>query len=138
MPLYEHLPTDVRSIVDAWVEDLWFEPWPSRFLALLGLLTEKLDTCAFRDRSLMIQQWSGLVTATLERLPPNSSVVECLGLMSISFNDQWRAEALAQIERDPTVVDRLIRLYPAWDEIVVSVLAAVETRPIRPPPALHS
>jgi hypothetical protein len=85
----------------------------------------------------MIQQWSGLVTATLERLPPDSSVVECLGLMSISFNDQWRAQALAQIERDPTVIDRLIRLYPAWEEIVVSVLTAVETRPIRPT-ALHS
>jgi hypothetical protein len=50
----------------------------------------------------------------------------------ISFNDQWRAQALAQIERDPTVIDRLIRLYPAWEEIVVSVLTAVETRPIRP------
>jgi hypothetical protein len=85
----------------------------------------------------MIQQWSGLVTATLERLAPDSSVVECLGLMSISFNDQWRAQALAQVERDPTVIDRLIGLYPAWDEIVVSVLTAVETRPIRPP-ALYS
>src|ERR1700742_4937251 len=93
VPLYEHLPTDVRSIVDAWIEDLLFVPWPSRFLALVGLLMKKLDACAFGDRSLMIQQWSGLVTATLERLPPDSSVVECLGLMSINFNDQWRAQA---------------------------------------------
>jgi hypothetical protein len=53
--------------------------------------------------------------------------------MSISFNDQWRAQALAQVERDPMIIDRLTRLYPAWDEIVLSVLTAVEMRLIRPP-----
>jgi hypothetical protein len=42
-----------------------------------------------------------------------------------------------QVERDLTVIDRPTRLYPAWEEIIVSVLTAVETRPIRPP-ALHS
>jgi hypothetical protein len=94
-------------------------------------LSEKLEASAAKDQPQLIQQWAGLVTARLERLPPDSSVIECLGLMSISFNGRWRAQALAQIERDPKVLDRLINTYPAWDEVVESVLDANEKRPIR-------
>jgi hypothetical protein len=131
MSLYQHLHSDLRSVVDALVDELGPQPWPIRFLALLGLLSEKLEASAAKDQPQLIQQWAGLVTATLERLPPDSSVIECLGLMSISFNGRWRAQALAQIERDPKVLDRLINTYPAWDEVVESVLDANEKRPIR-------
>ncbi|MEY9900723.1 hypothetical protein [Bradyrhizobium sp. USDA 329] len=71
------------------------------------------------------------MTAILEHLPPDSSVVECLGLMSISFNDQWRAQALGQIERDPTVLDRLVAVCPDWEDIVETVLEANQRRPIK-------
>ncbi|MGY3442820.1 hypothetical protein [Bradyrhizobium sp. USDA 4473] len=51
--------------------------------------------------------------------------------MSISFNDQWRAQALGQIERDPTVLDRLIAICPDWEDIVDSVVEANQRRPIK-------
>ncbi|WP_244608847.1 hypothetical protein [Bradyrhizobium sp. SUTN9-2] len=51
--------------------------------------------------------------------------------MSISFNDQWRAQALGQIERDPTVLDRLVAICPDWGDIVETVLEANQRRPIK-------
>ncbi|MCP1850073.1 MULTISPECIES: hypothetical protein [unclassified Bradyrhizobium] len=130
--LYEHLPDDIREVVDAYVAELRPQPWPIRFRALVDLLQEKLDTSAATERWRLIQEWTGIVTATLEHLPPHSSVVECLGLMSISFNDQWRAQALGQIDRDPTVIDRLIAICPDWDDIVDSLAEAHQGRPIKP------
>ena len=59
-----------------------------------------------------VQEWSGIVTATLEHLPPDTSIVECLALMSVSFNDEWRAQAIARMDRDPHVFDRLCLTYP--------------------------
>jgi hypothetical protein len=44
-----------------------------------------------------------------EHLPPNASVVERLALMSISFNDQWRAR----------------RPLPGWTAIPVSSISYV-------------
>lgn len=79
----------------------------------------------------LLQQWTGIVTAILEHLPPDSSVVECLGLMSISFNDQWRGQALGQIERDPTVLDRLVAICPDWADIVETILETDQRRPIK-------
>jgi len=52
--------------------------------------------------------------AVLEQLPPDSSVAECLALMSISFNDQWRAQAIARMGRDPQV---FWSIYPDWPAI---------------------
>jgi hypothetical protein len=54
-----------------------------------------------------------------------------LGLMSISFNDQWRAQALGQIERDPTVLDRLVAICPDWGDIVETVVETNRRRPIK-------
>ncbi|MET4232325.1 coenzyme F420-reducing hydrogenase beta subunit [Bradyrhizobium sp. i1.4.4] len=131
MTLYEHLPVDVRGTVDALVVELRPQPWPTRFLALIGLLGEKLEARSDPEPWHLIQQWTGIVTATLEHLRPDSSVIECLGLMSISFNEQWRAQALGQIERDPTVLDRLVAICPDWHDIVESVLEANQRRPIK-------
>ncbi|MET4803972.1 hypothetical protein [Bradyrhizobium sp. LB11.1] len=131
MTLYEHLPADVRGTVDALVVELQPQPWSTRFLALIGLLGEKLEVRTEREPWNLIQEWAALMTATLEHLQPDSSVVECLGLMSISFNDRWRAQALGQIERDPTVLDRLVAACPDWGDIVDSVLEANQRRPIK-------
>ncbi|WGD53508.1 hypothetical protein QA641_06225 [Bradyrhizobium sp. CB1650] len=131
MSLYEHLPADIREVVDAYVADLRPQPWRIRLLLLVDLLQEKLETGAATEHLRLLQQWTGIVTAILEHLPPDSSVVECLGLMSISFNDLWRAQALGQIERDPTVLDRLVEICPDWEDIVQTVLEANQKRPIK-------
>lgn len=131
MTLYEHLPIDMRETVDALVVELGEQPWPTRFFALIGLLGEKLEARIEPEPWNLIQQWTGVVTATLEHLETDSSVVECLGLMSISFNDEWRAQALGQIERDPTVLDRLVAICTDWDDIVDSVSEANRRRPIK-------
>lgn len=57
--------------------------------------------------------------------------MECLALMSISFNDQWRAQALAQFDRAPTVFDRLISAYPAWNDVVESLVDADRKRALK-------
>ncbi|MBR1175362.1 hypothetical protein JQ617_15475 [Bradyrhizobium sp. KB893862 SZCCT0404] len=131
MTLYEHLPANIREVVDAYVADLRPQPWRIRFLLLIDLLQEKLESGAAAEQWRLLQQWTGIVTAILEHLPPDSSVVECLGLMSISFNDEWRAQALAQIERDPTVLDQLVAICPDWEDIVETVLEANQRRPIK-------
>ncbi|MCS3926151.1 hypothetical protein M2175_001182 [Bradyrhizobium elkanii] len=131
MTLYDHLPADIREVVDAYVGDLRPQPWRIRFLLLIDLLQEKLESGPSAEHRRLLQQWTGIVTAILERLPPDSSVVECLGLMSISFNDQWRAQALGQIERDPTVLDQLVAICPDWEDIVDTVLEANQKRPIK-------
>lgn len=131
MTLYEHFPADIREVVDAYVVDLRPEPWRIRFLLLIDLLQEKLESGPAAEYRRLLQQWTGIVTAILEHLPPDSSVVECLGLMSISFNDQWRAQALGQIERDPTVLDQLVAICPDWEDIVDTVLEANQRRPIK-------
>ena len=107
MTLYEHMPEGMRQVVDDVVEVLRPEPWPHRFAALYVLLCDKLEEQTDADASHRLQEWSGIVTATLEKLPPDSSVVECLALMSVSFNDEWRAQAIARMDRDPNVFDRL-------------------------------
>jgi hypothetical protein len=95
MTLYEHMPAAIRGVVDEIVEVLRPEPWQDRFAALYGLLSDKLEEGTRAEPLHLLQEWSGIVTAVLEQLPPDSSVVECLALMSISFNDEWRAQAIA-------------------------------------------
>lgn len=131
MTLYEHMPDNMRRAVDEIVEAIGPEPWSSRFLCLFGMLCEKLEARADPDPSLLLQQWVGIVTAVLEHFPPDVSVIECLALMSISYNNQWRAQALAQIDRDPTVLDRLISAYPAWNDVVASLVEADRKRPLK-------
>ena len=121
MTLYEHMPEGMRQVVDDIVEVLRPEPWPHRFAALYVLLCDKLEEQTGSDPSHRLQEWSGIVTATLEKLPPDSSVVECLALMSVSFNDQWRAQAIARMDRDPNVFDQLCLIYPDWGAIVDSL-----------------
>jgi hypothetical protein len=90
MTLYEHLPDTIRKTVDEIVDVLRPEPWPDRFAMLYGLLCDKMEERVRTDPEQwhLLQEWSGIVTAVLEQLPPDSSVAECLALMSISFNDQ--------------------------------------------------
>lgn len=76
MTLYEHMPDAMRRTVDEIVEATEPEPWSNRFLTLFGLLCEKLEARADPDPSHRLQQWAGIVTAILEHLPPDSSVME--------------------------------------------------------------
>jgi hypothetical protein len=130
MTLYEHMPEGMRQVVDDIVEVLRPEPWPDRFGALYVLLCDKLEERMGSDSLHLLQEWSGIVTATLEHLPPDSSVVECLALMSVSFNDEWRAQAIARMDRDPNVFDRLCVIYPDWGSIVDGLAEAARRRPL--------
>ena len=130
MTLYEHMPDAMRKVVDEIVDVLRPEPWPDRFAMLYSLLCDKMEERADdRDPYHLLQEWSGIVTAVLEQLPPDSSVVECLALMSISFNDQWRAQAIARMDRDPNVFDRVCLIYPDWGAIVDGIAEAHRKRP---------
>jgi hypothetical protein len=132
MALYEHMPDAMRQVVDEIVEVLRPEPWPNRFAMLYGLLCDKMQERADdRDPYHLLQEWSGIVTAVLEQLPPDSSVIECLALMSISLNDQWRAQAIAQMDRDTRVFDELCSIYPDWDAIVDDLAEAHRKRPLK-------
>jgi len=132
MTLYEHMPDAMRKVVDEIVEVLRPEPWPDRFAMLYGLLCDKMgERTDDRDPYHLLQEWSGIVTAVLEQLPPDSSVVECLALMSISFNDRWRAQAIARMDRDPHVFDQLCSIYPDWTTLVVGLAEAGRRRPIK-------
>ena len=79
----------------------------------------------------LLQEWTGIVTAVLEQLPPDSSVAECLALMSISLNDQWRAQAIARMDRDPQVFDELCSIYPDCTAIVEDLVEADRRRPLK-------
>jgi len=130
--LYEHMPDAIRKVVDEIVDVLRPEPWPDRFAMLYGLLCDKMEERADdRDPYHLLQEWSGIVTAVLEQLPPDSSVVECLALMGISFNDLWRAQAIARMDRDPHVFDELCSIYPDWTTLVVDLAEAGRRRPIK-------
>jgi len=120
----------MRQVVDDIVEVLQPEPWPLRFAALYVLLCDKLEEQKGSDPSHRLQEWSGIVTATLEKLPPDSSVVECLALMSVSFNDEWRAQAIARMDRDPNVFDRLCLIFTDWSAIVDGLAEACRKRPL--------
>jgi len=133
MTLYEHLPDAIRETVDEIVEVLRLEPWPDRFAMLYGLLCDKMEERVRTDSEPwhLLQEWSGIVTAVLEQLPPDSSVAECLALMSISLNDQWRAQAIARMDRDPFVFDELCSIYPDWTAIVGDLVEADRKRPLK-------
>ena len=113
MTLYEHLPVDIRGTVDALVLELKPQPWPTRFLAMIGLLGEKLEARTEREPWNLIQQWTALVTATLEHLQPDSSAVECLGLMSISLNGNWALRRSARSNVIP-------RCWIVWSQFVLT------------------
>ena len=98
---------------------------------LCGLLFDKLEARSSSDPSHLLQEWSGIVTAVLEQLPPDSSVVECLALMSITFNDEWRAQAIARMDRDPNVFHQLCTSYPDWPFIVEDLAEAHRKRPVK-------
>ena len=134
MTLYEHMPDGIRQVVDDIVEVLRPEPWSARFAALYVLLCDKLEEGDGSDPSHLLQEWAGTVTAVLEQLPPDSSVVECLALMGISFNDQWRAQAIARMDRDPNVFDRLCLIYPDLGTIIADLAEAHRKRPLNKTP----
>jgi hypothetical protein len=131
MTLYEHMPDDIRKAVDEIVQVLRPEPWPDRFAMLYGLLCDKMEERTDSEPWHLLQEWSGIVTAVLEQLPPDSSVAECLALMSISFNDQWRAQAVVRMDREPQVFDELCSIYPDWTAIVDDLVEAHHRRPIK-------
>jgi hypothetical protein len=133
MTLYEHLPDAICETVDEIVEVLRPEPWPDRFAMLYGLLCDKMEERVRTDSEPwhLLQEWCGIVTAVLEQLPPDSSVAECLALMSISLNDQWRAQAIARMDRDPIVFDELCSIYADWTAIVDDLVEADRKRPLK-------
>lgn len=124
--LYQYLPEELQRTVDQHVENMSGESWPTRFLYLFGLLCERLEHRSDPDPTVILRQWPGIVTAYLEKQPPDSTIA----LMSISYDDEWRAEALAQINRDPSVIDRLHAAYPSWFDVVESVIEAGQRFPI--------
>jgi hypothetical protein len=124
------MPDGIRQVVDDIVDELRPKPWPDRFAALYGLLCDKLEERTDSGPLHLLQEWSGIVTAVLEQLPRDSSVVECPAPMSISFNDQWRGQAIARMDRDPNVFDRLCLIYPDWDAIVDDLIEAHRKRPL--------
>ena len=135
MTLYEHMPDAIRKAVDEIVQVLRPQPWPDRFAMLYGLLCDKIEERMDSEAGQLLQEWSGIVTAVLEQLPPDSSVAECLALMSISLsislNDQWRAQAIARMDRDPLVFDELCSIYPDWTAIVDDLVEADRKRPLK-------
>jgi len=131
MTLYEHMPDAIRKAVDEIVQVLRPQPWPDRFAMLYGLLCDKIEERMDSEAGQLLQEWSGIVTAVLEQLPPDSSVAECLALMSISFNDRWRAQAIARMDRDPLVFDELCSIYPDWTAIVDDLVEADRKRPLK-------
>jgi hypothetical protein len=128
------MPVAIRQAVDEIVEVLRPESWPDRFAMLSGLLFDKLETRSRSesrsDPSHLLQEFSGIVTAVLEQLPPDSSVIECLALMSITFNDEWRAQAIVRMDRDPDVFHQLCSNYPDWPFIVEDLAEAHRKRPL--------
>jgi hypothetical protein len=130
MGLYEHMPADIRETVDEIVEVIRPEAWPDRFAALHWLLCDRAEEST-REPLHLLQEWSGIVTAVLEKLDRDSEAVECLALMGISFNDEWRAQAIARMDRDPNVFDGLCAAYPDWADIVCDLAEAGRMRPIK-------
>ena len=119
MTFYDHMPPVIREVVDNLVEILRPEPWPDRFAILYYLLFGKLDGSIINsDPASVVEEWRGVVTAVLEHLPPDRSLVECLALMSISFNETWRGQAIARMERDPDIFQHLCSTYSNWGSIV--------------------
>jgi hypothetical protein len=51
--------------------------------------------------------------------------------MSISLNDEWRAQAIARMDRDPLVFDELCSIYPDWTAIVDDLGEADRKRPLK-------
>jgi len=123
----------MREGVDEIVEVLRPKPWSRRFAMLYGLLCDKMEERVRTDPEPwhLLQEWTGIVTAVLEQLPPDSSVAECLALMSISLNDQCRAQAIARMDRDPFVFDELCSIYPDWTAIVDDLVKADRKRPLK-------
>jgi len=117
---YDHMPPVIREVVDNLVEILRPEPWPDRFAILYYLLFGKLDGSIINsDPASVVEEWRGVVTAVLEHFPPDRSLVECLALMSISFNETWRAQAIAQMDQDPNIFQQLCSTYSNWESIVL-------------------
>lgn len=127
--LYQYLPEELQQAVDQHVKNMAGESWATRFLYLFGLLCERLENRSDPDPTVILRQWPGIVTAYLEKQPPDSDILECLALMSISYDDQWRAQALAKIDRDPSVLERLHAAYPSWFDVVESVVEAGQRFP---------
>jgi hypothetical protein len=106
------------------------EAWPERFAALHWLLCDRVAEST-REPLHLLQEWSGIVTAVLEQLGTEGEAVECLALMGISFNDEWRAQAIARMDRDPNVFDELCAAYPDWGDLVADLAEAGRQRPLR-------
>jgi hypothetical protein len=51
--------------------------------------------------------------------------------MGISFNDEWRAQAIARMDRDPNVFDKLCAAYPDWSDLVGDLVEADKQRPVK-------
>ncbi|MGB8983442.1 MAG: hypothetical protein WCC12_16340 [Anaerolineales bacterium] len=51
--------------------------------------------------------------------------------MSISFNDQWRAQAIARMDRDPQVFDELCSTCSDWPAIEDDLAEAHRRRTLK-------
>jgi hypothetical protein len=51
--------------------------------------------------------------------------------LSVDMGDQWRAQAIARMDRDPFVFDELCSIYPDWTAIVDDLVEADRKRPLK-------
>jgi hypothetical protein len=62
---------------------------------------------------------------------PIARLPNAWALMSISLNDQWRAHAIARMDRDPFVFDELCSIFPDWPAILDDLVEADRKRPLK-------
>mgnify|MGYP005816707441 CR=1 FL=1 len=130
--LYQYLAGDIKEAVDQFVDDIEQEDWHARFLYLFAILCEQLkkqDT--WKAQAIVIQQWTAIITAVMERLEPDPAAIQCQALMSVCTNKEWRALALAEIDRDSSILDRIYAAYPSWPDVVESIERAQTEHPLR-------
>jgi hypothetical protein len=129
--LYQYLTGDIKEAVDQFVDDIEDEDWHARFLYLFAILCEQLKKHDnWEAQAIVIQQWTAIITAVMERLPPDPAAIQCQALMSVSKNKAWRALALAEIDRDPSILDRIYAAYPSWFDVVESIVRAQTEHPL--------
>jgi hypothetical protein len=124
------LPEDLRQTTSAIAADLDDETWPVRFKALIGLLEAGLRERPGLDNARVFQQWAGIVSTVLELLTPDPTKIECLMLMSISYDDVWRAQAREGLEGSPQLAEIFLRANPRWLKIAEMLADAHRRYPL--------
>jgi hypothetical protein len=130
LTFHQCLPEELQHTTSEIASDLNDKPWPIRFAALTGLLEAALRERPGLDNARVYQQWAGIVTTVLELLTPDLTKIECLMLMSISYDDEWRAQAREEFEHSPQVGEIFLRTNPRWLKIAEGLADAHRRYPL--------